>query len=480
MGSRARTKAAKTGNLALEWQSMLLTALLLLAAPQAVEIESPIAATVDLFGGKPGAPQRGPWRAWFDSPGGELPFGLELRVVVYAKEARWAATLLNGEERIVVPSVSWEASEQRLELDMPHYDSRITATVSADGTQMDGHWRKRRGLTRWTDMPFHARFYDAPNDAEVGLLERVVAPRFLPAEALLSDAAGGAAGGVEMHAPLAQRWRLEFPSSPDPAVGIFKQGPDNLVTGTILTTLGDYRFLAGRRDDTHLRLSCFDGAHAFLFDAQLQNAGVLVGMFYSSDSWQENWIGTADAHAALPDAFSEIQLAPGLDPTAALPLKGLSYPSIDGAVRALDEPEFHGKATIISLFGSWCPNCNDEAALWAELYELYYPRGLRIIGLGFELTGEAERDKKQLQRFRERWKLRYPIFLAGSADKEKAQQAFPLLGQVKSFPTALFLDSSGRVRAIHSGFAGPATGLAGVRLRARYVELIELLLAEEK
>jgi thiol-disulfide isomerase/thioredoxin len=182
----------------------------------------------------------------------------------------------------------------------------------------------------------------------------------------------------------------------------------------------------------------------------------------------------------LPDAFAEVQLAPGLDPAAPLPLKSLSYPSLDGPARTLDDPELHGKATIISLFGSWCPNCNDEAALWAELYELYYPRGLRIIGLGFELSGEVERDKKQLLRFRERWNLRYPIFLAGSADKEKAQLAFPLLAQVKSFPTALFLDGSGRVRAIHSGFAGPATGQTGARLRARYVELIELLLAEEK
>ncbi len=479
MGSCARTEAARTGHLALEWQSMLLTALLLFATPQVVEVKSPAASTMDLFGGKPGSPQRGPWRAWLDSPGGELPFGLEMRVEVYAKEPRWTASLLNGEERIVVPAVSWDASERRLELDMPHYDARITATVSADGKQMDGHWRKRQGLARWTDMPFHARFYDAPDDAEIGLLERVQAPRFLPAETLSTDAASGAAV-VTTRAPLAQRWRLEFPSSPDPAVGIFKQGPNNLVTGTILTTLGDYRFLAGRRDNTHLRLSCFDGAHAFLFDAQLQNDGVLVGMFYSSDRWQENWVGTADADVALPDAFAEVQLAPGLDPAAPLPLKSLSYPSLDGPARTLDDPELHGKATIISLFGSWCPNCNDEAALWAELYELYYPRGLRIIGLGFELSGEVERDKKQLLRFRERWNLSYPIFLAGSADKEKAQLAFPLLTQVKSFPTALFLDGSGRVRAIHSGFAGPATGQTGARLRARYVELIELLLAEEK
>jgi thiol-disulfide isomerase/thioredoxin len=455
---------------------MLCATLLLFAIPQATELDPTAepAPVVQWAGAQEGAPRLGPWRAWLDSPGGELPFGLDLHLRVRNGEFRWIAELVNGAEKIDIPVVVWDSDERTLILDMPHYDSRLTAKVSLDGTRLDGRWRKRKGLDRWSDMPFHAQFFEPPlvDGVDPDPLIYVPAPRFLPVPSTPTRPV------APLKETLAQRWRMEFQSSKDYAVGLFQQGEQQEVRGTILTTLGDYRFLAGRRDGTRLRLSCFDGAHAFLFDAQLQDSGTLAGMFYSSDNWQESWTARADPDIALPDAFMQVQLAEGIDPNAPLPLEGLRYLCTDGDEHSLAEKKLHGQVTIISLFGSWCPNCNDEAALWAELHELYYDRGLRIIGLGFELTGEADRDLKQLKRFEERWQLKHPLLLAGTANKKDAQKAFPLIAQVKSYPTALFLDHTGRVRAIHSGFAGPATGPAGERLRERYVELIEDLLAE--
>jgi len=441
---------------------MIFAALLLAASPQAEEIKSPPAATLDLFAPTEGQPHRGQWRAWLDSPGGELPFGLHIRVAVIDKEPRWVAELINGEERITVPSVSWHKGERQLVLDMPHYDSRITARVAEDGKRMDGRWRKRRGLDKWADMAFHA----------TAMLEPGPATRFLPLPRL---------GESDPQAPpsiLAKYWAIDFSSSEDQALGIFSQHQGELVTGTVLTTLGDYRYLAGRRDGDRLRLSCFDGAHAFLFDASLIDDGRLQGKFYSSDSWQEDWSAVEDQNLVMPDAFEEVKLAPGVDVEEPLPLDGLSFPDLDGVVRELADPELHGKVTIISLFGSWCPNCNDEAAFFAELDKRYHDRGLRFIGLGFELTGEQERDTEQLKRFRDRWDLRYPILLAGSANKKEAQLAFPLLKQVKSFPTALILDRAGKVRTIHSGFDGPATGIFHQYMRAKYEQTILELLTE--
>jgi thiol-disulfide isomerase/thioredoxin len=464
---------------------MLFATLLLFALPQAAETESPPAATMNLFAGQQGQPERGPWRAWLDSPGGELPFGLHVRVIVRGKEVRWSAELLNGEERIAVPSVTWNAKDKQFILDMPHYDSKITATVSADGKTMDGRWRKRRGLDRWADMPFHARFYMPPPDLEIGVLERVVAPRFLPLpdsvhpdpNALAPPVAGTSPAPAEAK-PLATYWRMKFESSADAAAGVFKEHADARVTGTILTTLGDYRYLAGRRDGNRIRLSCFDGAHAFLFDAQLQTDGNLQGLFYSGDSWQDPWVATQNDSFSPENAFADALLADGIDSSAPLSLAGLEYVGLDGKKRALEDSELHGTVTIISLFGSWCPNCNDEAAFFAELDRRYRSRGLRIIGLGFELTGEQERDLEQLKRFRDRWKLKYPLLLAGTANKKKAQAAFPLLAEVKSFPTAIILDHDGRVRKIHSGFSGPATGKWHVYMKASYEQLILELLKE--
>src|SRR6188472_456453 len=92
----------------------------------------------------------GPWRAWLESPGGELPFGLEI-----AREgAALSATIVNGEERILVPSSTTEGDE--LVLDMPHYDSAIRARISPYGTRLTGEWKKRSGVDRWTTLPFRA------------------------------------------------------------------------------------------------------------------------------------------------------------------------------------------------------------------------------------------------------------------------------------------------------------------------------------
>jgi len=50
---------------------------------------------------RPVEPAGGEWRAWLDSPGGELPFGLELR----HDGDQLSATVINGSERIPVPRV---------------------------------------------------------------------------------------------------------------------------------------------------------------------------------------------------------------------------------------------------------------------------------------------------------------------------------------------------------------------------------------
>jgi len=68
------------------------------------------------------------------------------------------------------------------------------------------------------------------------------------------------------------------------AKGVFKQY-DNIVTGTFRTTTGDYRYLEGVLNGNQLKLSTFDGAHAFLFTAEVSDS-VMHGMFYSGNHWK--------------------------------------------------------------------------------------------------------------------------------------------------------------------------------------------------
>jgi thiol-disulfide isomerase/thioredoxin len=138
--------------------------------------------------------------------------------------------------------------------------------------------------------------------------------------------------------------------------------------------------------------------------------------------------------------------------------------------------ELAGQATLLVVFGSWCPNCNDEAKLLAELDAKYRARGLRILGLAFELTGEFARDAQQVRIFAERHGLALPFFLCGTADKDEATRALGLLDRVRAFPTTVFVGADGRPRAIHSGFAGPATGEEHLKLRREFEQRIEALL----
>ena len=384
------------------------------------------------------------WRAWLDSPGGELPFLLEIATGVAGDQL---VTIRNGEERIPVPVVNQvEGEDVVFELAFPHYDATIRAKVSDDALRMDGEYAKRLGPERWRRLPFHA----VEAEADTTRFPRPAAPAV----------------------DLGGRWRIDFSSSDDPAVGVFEQAPDGTLTGTILTTTGDYRFLAGSVSGSDLRLSVFDAAHAFLFHATAAEDGSLRGDFWSGDTWHETWTATRDDDVVLANAFEETRW---FDLAS---LADVLLPDADGTVRSLTDPALRGKATLVVLFGTWCPNCHDEAAYLAELEERYGDQGLRIVGLAFEFTGEFERDAEQLRRFRDRYEIEYPLLLAGTADKADATLAFPGVDFVRSYPTTLFVDEGGHVRWVHSGFNGPATGTEHATLRAEFEGRIEALLAE--
>ena len=380
------------------------------------------------------------WRAWLDSPGGELPFEMEL---VADEAGQFRVALFNGEERIEVPDVTIEG--RRIEIAIPHYASQIRATFSDDGHSLTGEWTKRAAEGAETRMTFRA---------ELG-----GAPRFEPP------------AEVAAILPLDERWRVEFESSDDPAVGVFKSLPDGTVHGTFMTTTGDYRYLAGVFDGNELELSVFDGAHAFLFRATRQDDGSLKGDFWSRDTWHETWTATADPNAALPDAFTQTTWQEGVD------VEQIRFPDLDGQPRSLLDPEFAGQARLLVVFGTWCPNCNDASDYLVDLHDRYADQGLSILGLAFELSGDFETDAAQVRTYVDHHDIAYPILVAGLSDKAKASESFPVLDRVRSYPTTIFIDADGRVRGVHTGFSGPATGSDYVELKQRFETLIEEMLA---
>jgi len=391
-------------------------------------------------GGAAGAgPVAGTWRGWLASPGGDLPFGLE----IHRGPEGHRAFVRNDPERIEIPERRVEG--RRVVLAFPHYDSRIEAEL-VEGS-LTGTWTKRRGADRYSKMAFFA--------------ERGAQDRF--------DDLGPGAPAAER---FAGRYRVRFESSEDPAVAIFRAPDEEHVRGTFLTTVGDYRYLAGAARGHTLHLSCFDGAHAFLFHARRAPDGSLRGDFWSSESWHETWSAVRDDDAELPDAFEQTTW------TGAIPLDRVVFPDLEGKPRSLDDPAFRGKARILQVFGSWCPNCHDASAYLSELDRRYGPLGLSIVGLAFEHTGDFERDARQVRRCAERHAITYPILVAGLSDKVKATETLRVLDRVRSYPTTIFLRRDGTVRAIHTGFSGPATGKAHRELRREFESILAELLRE--
>jgi thiol-disulfide isomerase/thioredoxin len=393
----------------------------------------------------------GTWSAWLDSPGGRLRFELEVRRTNETSSAL-QAWLINGEERIAVPRVAW--SDNRLQLGIDHYDAEIAADRAADGRALDGTYRKRRGADRWVQMKFHGRL-----PVESGFV----------ADPVAADAAA--------RARVNGRWAVQFEKDRHPAVGQFEARSDGSARGTFLTTLGDYRFLAGQWAGDRLELSCFDGAHAFLFVAELRDDDRLHGDFWSAENWHETWVASRNASAELPDAFGLTRWRGTGDQSPWEQLGDLVFFGLDGQRRSVQASADPGRAHLVVLLGSWCPNCHDEAAYLAELDRRYRDSGLSILGLAFEHGGSLERDRQQVARFAERFGLRFPLLIAGVSDKQKAAQAVPLLDQVVAYPTTLFFAADGAVLAIHTGFSGPATGDAHLELRRRFEGLIEKLLS---
>lgn len=384
-------------------------------------------------------PPTGAWRASLTSRGGELPFGLDIT----SNEGALRAAIRNGKETIAVDVRTQDAGGLRLEF--PHYDSAIEASL-VEG-ELRGVWRKQLGAGVVSELAFRATHGDAPR------FQRLAATGPVPT--------------------LPTRWAVDFEKDEQPAVLLIEeQSDDGSIHATFLTALGDYRYLEGCGDLYGLRLSCFDGAHAFLFVARLGDDGSLNGDFWSSDSWHETWTARPDPDAGLGAAVALTQW----QATADQPFGGLAFPDLEGVRRRLDEPAFAGKARLLVALGSWCPNCHDEAAYLVELDRRFRARGLSILGLAFERSADPQVARRQVRRFVERHGVRFPILIAGLADKEKASQALPLLDRIRAYPTTVFLHGDGRVDAVHTGYSGPATGAAHQALRAGFEARIEALL----
>jgi thiol-disulfide isomerase/thioredoxin len=237
------------------------------------------------------------------------------------------------------------------------------------------------------------------------------------------------------------------------AKGIFNQKGKH-VSGTFRTTTGDYRYLEGIVTGDSLRISTFDGAHAFLFTAKITDS-TMNGFFYSGNHWKEPFTAKLNNEYELPNEENLTFIRKGYENF------DFSFPDTRGRIVSLSDPEFQNKTIIIQIMGTWCPNCLDESKFLVNYLKENPDKEIKVIALAFEVAKTREVAFQRIKRLKERLGIRYPILLAqygNLADKKLAQQKLPMLNNLISYPTTLFLDKKGSIQKINTGFNGPATG----------------------
>ena len=152
------------------------------------------------------------------------------------------------------------------------------------------------------------------------------------------------------------------------------------------------------------------------------------------------------------------------------------FPDLNRKLVSNTDSDLAHKALIVSIGGSWCPNCQDEAPFLEQLYRKYHSRGLEIVELSFEESSQLQ-NPTRLKAVIQRYGITYPVLVAGTPDR--LSETFPHVKNLDCWPTTFFVGRDGLVKSIHTGYAGPATTADNHQLENETTALVERLLADK-
>lgn len=368
----------------------------------------------------------------------EVPFNFEIKEL----ENHYSMIISNQKEHISVTDIT--ILNDSVFINFPVYNSELRLKNTSNS--LTGLWVNRSRPTNTYTLPFSATFNEEK--------------RFLFA--------------TKEHPLIKERWKVTFePGTPDEyfSVGLF-QTTNNIASGTFTTETGDYRYLEGFSDDKKFIVSCFDGAHAYVFYATRKNGELVNGHFYSGKTGHEKWMATPDDQFELRDPYSLTYLKPGYSKI------NFSFRNLQGKTVSLDDSTYKNKVVIVQLMGTWCPNCMDETQFLTTFYDVYKKEGVEIIGLAFERTNDFNTAVNNVSRLKKRFGVGYELLITEKNGKDQASQALPMLNSIMAFPTTIYIDKKGRVRKIYTGFNGPATGEKFNTYRKETIQFVKDLLSE--
>jgi thiol-disulfide isomerase/thioredoxin len=403
-------------------QSILLVAALLalVLSPSRAGAQSPASLT-------------GLWDATVTVTGGiEIPFRFELS----GSGSSIKGSFFNGDDKVT--STTGQLENGSLVLSFDEYGTKLEAAVK-DG-RLEGQYS--RG-TRGAPYPFQAR-------------------RFVPAPA-----------GNNNIPSIAGLWNVQVGKSSkgEAAWQLIVRQSGAEASAAILRVDGDTGTLTGTYRDGKFVLSHFSGARPLRLELT-PGADRTLAVVQNNDT-PFTAVRMEEAKAkGLPAPSDPSRFTSVKDPTE--PFR-FSFPGLDGKLVSNTDPRFQGKVVIVSISGSWCPNCHDEAPFLAELYKKYRKQGLEIVSLSFEEEAQLK-NPVRLRAFMKRYNIDYTVLLPG--EPRQLNELVPQGVNLSSFPTSFLLGRDGRVRGAHAGFPGKASGKFHTEAKQEMTAQVERLLAE--
>jgi thiol-disulfide isomerase/thioredoxin len=381
----------------------------------------------------------GLWDATISFGGLDIPFRLQIA----GDGSNIKGWLFNGEDRVVASGASFH--DGSLVLSFDSYAAKLEAKLQ------DGALVGQYGPMLKKSYPITAHRHPTAES------ESIIGPLPPSINGLWEVAVKSSKGE--------QAWRL-----------IVQQKSALDVSAAILRVDGDTGALTGSYKDGKFVLSHFSGGRPALMILTPASDGTLA-------------IDMTDLHgksqltATRPDVARAKGLPPPTDPDHHTTVKDaaesfrFSFPDLNGKVVSNTDARFQGKVVLVNITGSWCPNCHDEAPFLAELYRKYRSLGLEVVALSFE-EGDQLKDPARLRAFIKEYGIDYTVLLGGTPDDRDAKLTQPV--NLNSWPTTFFLGRDGRVRFVHAGFPGPASGELYLKAVKEFYAQVESLLAENR
>jgi thiol-disulfide isomerase/thioredoxin len=378
----------------------------------------------------------GLWDATISFNGQDIPFRLQIA----GDGSNLQGWLFNGDEKVVASGASFH--DGSLVLNFDSYAAKLEAKLE------DGALVGQYGPMLKKNYPVTAHRHKSEASAGAG------APSI---DGIWEVGVKSSKGE--------QAWRL-----------IVLQKSASNVSAAILRVVGDTGALTGSYKDGKFVLSHFSGGRPALMVLTLAADGTL-----SVDMTDLH--GKSQLTATRPDVARAKGLPPPTDPDHHTTVKDhsepfrFSAPDLSGKIVSNTDARFQGKVVLVNITGSWCPNCHDEAPFLAELYRKYRSQGLEVVALSFEEEDQLK-NPTRLRAFMKEYGIDYTVLLAGTTEERDAKLTKPV--NLNSWPTTFFLGRDGRVRFVHAGFPGPASGTLYHQAVKEFYAQVDSLLAENR